>query len=91
MTKFDKDLGYWTPLLVNFIQLVALSCFIIFFFNSFGRRQQLVTATGLLTIVNIVLTLSLLIGNAIMILLSIIAFMIVFGFLLLSVVWSYPS
>lgn len=91
LQQFDKGLAKWTPLTINATQFVALVIYVLMFSTTFGKRFLIVTATGLLSFINFALVIGLIIKNEFFILVCIILFMIVYGGMLLSAVWSYPS
>lgn len=91
MEEFSKDLAKWTPLAINATQFISLSAYVLFLSSSFGKRFLLVYSTGLLAFLNVALIASLIFGSEEGILISIVAFMIVYGGMMLSAVWSYPS
>jgi hypothetical protein len=91
MSQYDKGLATWTPLIINVTQFVALAVYVLFFSSMFGKRALLVTSSGLLALLNLALIVSLIYRLEEMILLSIMAFMIIYGGMMLSAVWSYPS
>ena len=91
MGEYNQELAKWTPLAINSTQLIALILYILFFSQAFGKRSALVNASALLTLLNAALIFSLVLGWELGILLSIMAFMVVYGGMLLSAVWSYPS
>lgn len=91
MSHFDKGLAKWTPLSINSTQLIALFIFLVFLSSNFGKRSLLVTSTGLLALLNLLLVYSLVIKAEGLILACIIVFMVVYGGFMLSAVWSYPS
>lgn len=91
MSHFDKDLAKWTPLSINSTQLIALFIYLVFLSSSFGKRSLLVTSTGLLAFLNLLLVYSLFARAEWAILGCIVVFMVVYGGFLLSAVWSYPS
>jgi hypothetical protein len=60
------------------------------FAKSVGKRPVLVYSSGLLTLINTILVLSLVFSYKTGIFISVATFMMVYG-ILLSVTWSYPS
>jgi hypothetical protein len=91
MSVYSKYLAKWTPLLINSTQFIALIVYVVFLSSSFGKRFLIVNSSGLLALLNMVLICSLLIKSEVCILLSIMGFMIIYGGMMLSAVWSYPS
>lgn len=91
MAEYSKNLAKWTPLAINSTQFIALIAYVLFFSSSFGKRFLIVYSSALLAALNLALIGSLLLSSEVGILLSIIGFMIVYGGMLLSAVWSYPS
>jgi hypothetical protein len=91
MSEYSKDLAKWTPLAINSTQLIALIIYVLFFSQVFGKRFLIVNASALLAILNVALIVSLIYESEVGILVSIMAFMLVYGGMMLSAVWSYPS
>lgn len=91
MNEYSKDLAKWTPLVINSTQLIALTTYILFFSHALGKRFLIVNSSALLALLNVALIASLIFESEVGILLSIMAFMMVYGGMLLSAVWSYPS
>lgn len=59
MSYFNKDLAKWTPLSINSIQFIAVFIYLVFLSSTFGKRPLLVTSTGLLALLNLLLVYSL--------------------------------
>lgn len=91
MGEYSKELAKWTPLVINSTQFIALIAYVLFFSSSFGKRFLIVYASGLLALLNVALIYSLIMESEVGILVSIMGFMIIYGGMLLSAVWSYPS
>jgi len=61
------------------------------FATKVGKRTLLISSSYMLAVINILIVVSFIIESSQMILGSLILFMFVYGGILLSAVWSYPS
>jgi hypothetical protein len=68
-----------------------LLIYVLIFSSLFGKRFLLVYSSGLLAVLNLALVVSLILKEELLILVSIMVFMFVYGGMMLSAVWSYPS
>lgn len=91
MQPIDATVAIYTPLIINFIQLVGAFTAALYITSHFGRRAMLLFGSATLTLFNFALALAFYYSNDISAIIFLILTMMSFGSTFNPVSWPYPT
>jgi hypothetical protein len=91
MNYFDPDLGYWTPLIINSVQLFFVIICVLWIQKFFGKRQLFLFSIPALALTCLTLATVMYyeVVNGTLIVLCL--YMFIYGISFISPAWAYPS
>lgn len=91
INTFNKNLGQYTSLIINLIQLLFIIIGIVFVQKYVGKRPLFLFSIIVMSLINLGLSIAMIHEHILSSMMLMILFMMIYGGSFISPVWSYPS